>query len=349
MPSTQDETLCIVIDFAFTSCMVLAWPLNILSGASVANAALTIQKPQQCETEVLTAYTSIVRKMTVIDQPSDLISQTKESPPPPDASSAESQPDDWAMDVTTVRPELLPVELKAGLMALQQEVDKTVKTHEYETTDEVTVQTSVTQVKTIKMEISEWGGVSLLETTETKTDTDMTEMRKTKEKDETLMTHKVMDKRVPEIPAELTLPRSPIPPMSPLCLKAESERESDHEAPSMVSEPIPVEEISPIYVAISAYEPESDEVLSLHEGEKVEVLDDTQDDWWLVRKTFDNREGWAPGQYLKERDEYTHMVEQNLAKAIEKLPSESRKISVLYDICDNVIHFKIMVFHTLTA
>ena len=313
--------------FVFAAWCVFAWRPDVLSGASVPNVAQTTQQPKR-ETEILTAYTSIIRKTTVIEHEGDTSSQTQQpSPPPTEGIRAEPQPDDWAMDVTTIRPELLPAELKAGLMALQQEVDKTVKTHEYETTDEVTVQTSVTQVKTVKMEISEWGGVSLLETTETKTDTDMSEMRKTKEKDETLMTHKVTDKRVPELPADSSLPRSPVPPMSPLCLRADSERESDHDAPSVISEPIPVEEISPIYVAVSAYEPESDEVLSLHEGEKVEVLDDTQDDWWLVRKTFDNREGWAPGQYLKEREEYRQMVEQNLAKAIEKLPSESRKIS----------------------
>ena len=296
----------------------------MLSGVSLPIASLTKQQPQR-ETEIVTAYTSIVRKMTVINQPTELIVQCDgDELPAQDAVVAKN--DDW--DVTTVRPELLPAELKAGLMALQQQVDKTVKTQEYETTDEVTVQTSVTQVKTVKMEISEWGGVSLLETTETKTDTDMSEVRKTKEKEETLMTHKVMEKRVPEIPES---PRSPVPPMSPwspvppLCLKAESE--SEYEAPSVVSEPIPVQEISAIYVAVSAYEPESDDVLSLHEGEKVEVLDDTQDDWWLVRKTFDNREGWAPGQYLKEREEYRQMVEQSLAAAIEKLPSESRKAS----------------------
>ena len=302
----------------------------MLSGVSLPIASLTKQQPQR-ETEIVTAYTSIVRKMTVIDTPTELGTNS-------DASPAQdvviTKNDDW--DVTTVRPELLPAELKAGLMALQQQVDKTVKTQEYETTDEVTVQTSVTQVKTVKMEISEWGGVSLLETTETKTDTDMSEVRKTKEREETLMTHKVMEKRVPEIPES---PRSPIPPMSqwspvppwspipPLCLKAESE--SEFEAPSVVSEPIPVQEISAIYVAVSAYEPESDDVLSLHEGEKVEVLDDTQDDWWLVRKTFDNREGWAPGQYLKEQEEYRQMVEQSLAAAIEKLPAESRKESTL--------------------
>ena len=75
-----------------------------------------------------------------------------------------------------------------------------------------------------------------------------------------------------------------------------------------------------IYVAYQNYEPESDEVLPLHEGEKVEVLDNSQADWWLVHKLTSSDEGWVPGQYLKELMEYEQMVVDQILSYISLLP-----------------------------
>jgi len=51
------------------------------------------------------------------------------------------------------------------------------------------------------------------------------------------------------------------------------------------------------YVAIASFEDNTEGVISLREGDIVEVLDQTEGEWWLVK--LNNSEGWAPSSYLK--------------------------------------------------
>ena len=220
--------------------------------------------------------------------------------------------------------------------ALQQEIDKSTKTEETEVSDEITVETRVTEVKTLKMEMGPSGSVSVSETTEVHTDTELQEHKVTKEKEELVVTHKTDRKAVEDHSRSPTM--SPAPPYSPRNKHERSferppsrhslPRDSDLEQSFTNGSLLDIQHIdsTPLYfVAISPYEPESDEVMSLHEGEQVEILDDAQEDWWLVRKRWNNAEGWVPGQYLQEKGDYDDVIDQRLMDLMKNLPSEPSK------------------------
>ena len=296
-----------------------------------------------------------------------------------DAGKAGSDDSDDGLEFS-IKPELIPwmkdVPKEAGDTGIMFETDKTMKTEEMQLLDEVTVETKIMEVKTIKMELSSMGDVSVMETTEVHTDTDMKESRQSREREETIYLHTKADTKPAKDDEKLAL-TSDQPAVRPeSASSARSESESEPEMKSIKRERIPVlpkgaklsdnfgssspstvkpevvqtvsqpkEQKEPerentvtehgdgisdeepfICVAISTYDPESDEVLSLHEGEKVDVLDDSQDDWWLVRKMHSNTEGWVPGQYLRDKTVYDRIVERQLKKAIEQLPSSTSKI-----------------------
>ncbi|EDO39299.1 predicted protein, partial [Nematostella vectensis] len=52
-----------------------------------------------------------------------------------------------------------------------------------------------------------------------------------------------------------------------------------------------------IYYVIGEYNKDDDSEVSLKEGETVEVLEQSEDGWWLVR-TQNFSVGWAPSNYL---------------------------------------------------
>ncbi len=274
----------------------------------------------------------------------------------------------------SIRPELIPWMQEAPTESgdsggIMYETDKTIKTEEMQLLDEITVETKILEVKTIKMELSSKGDVSVLETTEVRTDTDMKESRQSKEREETVFLHTKADQKPVKVAGErMALPERPASAGS---LKSGSESEPEGRSPRRERTPVPQRTSKPsdsllpdqspiirpevaeavsrvkgsnkelsqdestqegyddgpyICVAVSAYDPESDEVLSLHEGEQVEVIDDTQDDWWLVRKLqASGREGWVPGQYLRDKAVYDRVMERQLARAIEQLPSATSK------------------------
>lgn len=55
------------------------------------------------------------------------------------------------------------------------------------------------------------------------------------------------------------------------------------------------------YVAVASFDDKTDGVISLREGDVVEVLDQSEGEWWLVK--LNDREGWAPSSYLKIYDQ----------------------------------------------
>ena len=248
-------------------------------------------------------------------------------------------------------PSLVP-SIMADDNELVTTLNKTSRKEETEIMDEFTVETKVTQVKMVQMELSHSGDVSLLETTEVHTDTGMTEHRKSREREETQTTQRVINRKSlthtpPGTPLAIrTYPETSTPYKSPtgghsphnlsVDLGNQSFSRSGASTParavgseldtfSIASEPISIEEEVPIYVAVYSYEPESDDVLALHEGEKVEVIDDTGDDWWKVRRPYNQRTGMAPCRYLKERDEYEKMVDDKIYSKLYQLSSQSCK------------------------
>ncbi|KAJ8872872.1 hypothetical protein PR048_026488 [Dryococelus australis] len=99
-----------------------------------------------------------------------------------------------------------------------------------------------------------------------------------------------------------TLPSSPLP---------EHRNESENQVPSNPppapepSRPLPpIEPDVPgisnakIFVALYDYDARTDEDLSFRKGEHLEILNDTQGDWWLARSKATKQEGYIPSNYV---------------------------------------------------
>lgn len=80
------------------------------------------------------------------------------------------------------------------------------------------------------------------------------------------------------------------------------------------------------YVAISSFVAEKSDSVSLVEGERVEVIEKTSQDWWFIRKVVTNEKGFVPSSVLEDSATYTHYMKDTLSKKIEKLPVLRSKI-----------------------
>lgn len=66
-----------------------------------------------------------------------------------------------------------------------------------------------------------------------------------------------------------------------------------------------------IFVALYDYDARTDEDLSFRKGEHLEILNDTQGDWWLARSKRTRQEGYIPSNYVArlksiEAEPYVH-------------------------------------------
>lgn len=245
----------------------------------------------------------------------------------------------------TIRPHQLLYEDQLQMMArdadeLQQEVDTTVNSRDLETTDEIVVATKVTEVKTVLMQLGESGNISVMETTEVKTDTDMKETKKILERDEVVVSHS-SDHKASDVAPFVPLSPSPSPAgslrsrtpdrHSPSALLAASDSVEKLETAVTDSRDTVAETWlgvgvdAGLYVAICPYEPETDDVMSLHEGEFLEMLEDAAEDWWLVKKSFDGREGYVPAQYLRDKQSDDRILEAEVAKQMNSISIDSSK------------------------
>ncbi|XP_045510204.1 titin-like [Colias croceus] len=75
-----------------------------------------------------------------------------------------------------------------------------------------------------------------------------------------------------------------------------------------------------IVFAVYSYVAETDEAISLVEGERLYILDTTNQDWWYVRKHLTEEKGWVPAQYLMDEENYTLYLQKKLNEKIDKLP-----------------------------
>ncbi len=53
-----------------------------------------------------------------------------------------------------------------------------------------------------------------------------------------------------------------------------------------------------VFVALYDYDARTDEDLSFKKGEHLEILNDTQGDWWFARSKATKREGYIPSNYV---------------------------------------------------
>ncbi|KAG6458522.1 hypothetical protein O3G_MSEX010918, partial [Manduca sexta] len=72
--------------------------------------------------------------------------------------------------------------------------------------------------------------------------------------------------------------------------------------------------------AVYSYVAETDEAISLVEGERLYILETTNQDWWFVRKHLTEEKGWVPAQYLMDEANYTLYLQKKLNEKIDKLP-----------------------------
>lgn len=76
----------------------------------------------------------------------------------------------------------------------------------------------------------------------------------------------------------------------------------------VVPAPAPVATVNPssvepeppnaVFVALYDYDARTDEDLSFRKGEQLEILNDTQGDWWLARSKKSRQEGYIPSNYV---------------------------------------------------
>ena len=74
------------------------------------------------------------------------------------------------------------------------------------------------------------------------------------------------------------------------------------------SEPCMPRPGDPIFIALFDYDPRTSDDLSVRQGEKLEIIDKTDEDWWQARSLETHKEGYIPSKYVAEHD--TLMAEE---------------------------------------
>jgi fyn-related kinase len=108
-----------------------------------------------------------------------------------------------------------------------------------------------------------------------------------------------------ELPSLIKDPNAPSPVNPPITGGADQiggggSREQGRNGPMP---PIPEPDSSgstnaKIFVALYDYDARTDEDLSFRKGEHLEILNDTQGDWWLARSKATKQEGYIPSNYV---------------------------------------------------
>ncbi|CAG9813007.1 unnamed protein product [Phaedon cochleariae] len=68
--------------------------------------------------------------------------------------------------------------------------------------------------------------------------------------------------------------------------------------PPVINNTEPEQTSARIFVALYDYDARTDEDLSFRKGEHLEILNDTQGDWWLARSKRTRQEGYIPSNYV---------------------------------------------------
>lgn len=69
-------------------------------------------------------------------------------------------------------------------------------------------------------------------------------------------------------------------------------------SPATRREPQPSSGSGKLFVALYDYDARTDEDLSFKKGEQLEILNDTQGDWWYARSKTTRNEGYIPSNYV---------------------------------------------------
>ncbi|KAK9882447.1 hypothetical protein WA026_021478 [Henosepilachna vigintioctopunctata] len=71
---------------------------------------------------------------------------------------------------------------------------------------------------------------------------------------------------------------------------------------------------------ICVYNSETDSVIDLVEGEKLNVIEADDSNWWFVKKQTTNEKGWVPSKLLMDETHYKIYVQKKLNEKIDQLP-----------------------------
>lgn len=75
-----------------------------------------------------------------------------------------------------------------------------------------------------------------------------------------------------------------------------------------------------VLYSVYPYAAENEEGLNLVEGERVFVIEHTNQEWWFVKKYLTEEKGWVPATLLKDETSYALYVQRKLHEKIDKLP-----------------------------
>ena len=84
------------------------------------------------------------------------------------------------------------------------------------------------------------------------------------------------------------------------------------------------------YIALGNYLAESDEVMSLREGEQVTILDDGHGEWWMARRETTGEEGWVPKGYLATAEQYDEHLRSQLEEVVKEMSIDGKGEIVMW-------------------
>ena len=88
-----------------------------------------------------------------------------------------------------------------------------------------------------------------------------------------------------------------------------------------------------VYYAYDEFKPIGNEGMELHKGEKVHVIDWSEDEWWFVTKEASGLNGWVPANYLIAENGFKE--QKLIEKKVSSLPITDGKILDVF-ICLNM-------------
>lgn len=75
-----------------------------------------------------------------------------------------------------------------------------------------------------------------------------------------------------------------------------------------------------VVFSICVYAAENEDAMNLVEGERVTVLDHSNEEWWLVKKHLTEEKGWVPASLLRDEVTYDIYLQKKINEKIDRLP-----------------------------
>lgn len=93
-------------------------------------------------------------------------------------------------------------------------------------------------------------------------------------------------------------PLNGISSMPPVSLTNNDLINGEHSGPNATQQSVSGAANGKVFVALYDYDARTDEDLSFKKGEHLEIINDTQGDWWFARSKQTKHEGYIPSNYV---------------------------------------------------